>query len=379
MDYLTENFTASRLAPKRNLRLPVTISYQSKEKFTPPKICGGALYKVKPGISVNAYCESDLTLRCLNDSEKFVKGVFGIGSEGVLIESKAGRIFRLSVPDLRMQEEFDLGILHSCRAVYLDGFHIVMFREERSRSYPLKVGRKSLGESKFDWCFAPDKSLSSFSVSDDKKLVVVTDSSGGVAALDIESGAELWKRSLEELGVLTQSELSQGTEISAVRDNPHLFGSTIILGFMSRYLIGIDINTGDLKWKRMTNSSISYTTVDTQGRQYFLAAYDGPPTLMIVDGETGDCINELELDLQPEVKEKFTSSVYSDVTVTHFWGVSGKGLLYAINLETGEMDWYYDLQGNVSQNPFIICNNRLYISTLTEQFIFEGQGGYIPD
>lgn len=147
-------------------------------------------------------------------------------------------------------------------------------------------------------------------------------------------------------------------------------------------MVGIDLHTGKLKWRRkFIAEDLAYTTVSDDGRQYYLVHTSGSKETVLyeIDCMTGESINELQVELDDKTKKKFSSSVYSDVTDTHFWGVTSLGLLYAINLATGAMDWRYELKGALTGSPFFICNNRLYIVTHTEQFIFEGAGGYIVD
>lgn len=380
MDYLTQNFTPERILPIRKLAFPLVV-HSNNEVLTQPVICGGNIYREKAGVCINVYEERDLTLKDSNDKKSVVKGVFGLNEKSMLSETKEGKVCEFLSSDLSLLGEFDLGVIHTARTVSCKQFYILMCRENRSRSFPLKVGRKNVNDDTLLWSFAPNKSLSSFSVAEDKSLVIVTDSSGGIYALDIGTGEVQWQKDVQSLGALTLAELNNSSLGNlSVFDNPHIYNDTIAMGYLFEYMVGIDLHSGELKWKRKFETEVSYTTVDIEGRQHYLSSNSRASTLFIVDSETGESIREFTLDLKTEeIKRKFTSSVYSDVTTTHFWGVSGKGLLYAINLESGEIDWHYDLEGSLSHNPFFICNNRLYISTLTEQFIFEGQGGYVPD
>ena len=153
-----------------------------------------------------------------------------------------------------------------------------------------------------------------------------------------------------------------------------------VYGYVFEYLVGVEAATGELRWKRRTTAEVSWTACDADGVIYYLAACQGPATLHGVDSHTGETVLEIPVDAESAgVVDTLTSSLYCDVTDTHFWGVSHQSLLYAINLESGAVDWAYDLEGNVTHNPMIICNNRLYVSTFGEQCVVEGRGGFEPE
>ena len=378
MNYLTQDYNPQRITPQHGLCFPLTVS-STNEKFTQAIICNANVYKLKPRVNIHSEDESTFFLRNENTDNSYIKGIFGANSYSLLSETTEGKVVELACDDLKMVGEFDLGVIHTANTISIDGFYILMCRKERSRSFPLQVARKNFKDDSLLWEFKPENVLSTFSVTEDKKFVVVGDSSGCIYLLDIDTGRVLWKQDVKSLGALTLAELNHRELPSlSLHDNLHIYKDTISLGYLFNYMVGIYLHTGELKWKKKIDYGVAYTTVDSNGRQYYLASHSQATTLYVIDCETGESIKEFSIDLSDdEIKSKFSSSVYSDVTTTHFWGVSQAGLLYAINLETGGMDWHYDLDSALVHNPFFICNNRLYITTSTGQFIFEGQGGYI--
>jgi len=382
VDYVTEQFNARRLVPKRELQLPLSVVQQSKDKHTPPKIKDGVLYKIKPRSSFNAYLEENISLVKTNEAKPFIKGTFGYTESSILAETKEGEIVEIDSTSLEINDKFDLGVLQSSLTIVCKGFYIVEYRDVRAHGEPIKIGRKNIHENQLAWGFEPVNTIKSFSVTEDERTVVVTDHRGGISSLDIETGNVLWQKDVDTSGILTDEEIEMKNQrgTGGIADNPHIYQDVLVMGYLFSYMIGLDMATGAVKWKKKSDgSNVGRLTVDDKGRIYYLGAWvrGNPVTLYTIDCLTGESIKETIVDHNEE--DLFDSAVYSDVTSTHFWGVTGPGFLYAINLKTGTIDWTYNLGNGLPHVPMFICNNRLYVQTLTEQFIFEGQGGYIPD
>lgn len=394
MDYVTEQFNEQRLVPSRALKLPLCVVQQNADRHTPPELKNGVLYKIKVGDNLKAYREDDFSLLGKNASKSFIIGGFGYTNDTLLIENEAGEsnICKIKQNTLEVVEEFDLGIIHSLYTFVGKHFYIVACQEKRSWLGNIKLARKNFNENKLAWQFKPADVIKAFSVTEDEDIVIVTDHSGGISALDIETGQVLWQKDVDTIGVLTEEEIEiknqRGT--GKITDNPHIYKDVLVMGYLYNYIIGLDIVTGEVKWKRkFDDSNVGRLTVNDKGVIYFLDAWQkqSPAILYTIDCLTGESIKELTVDREEitlnrggeDFIDQFDSATYSDVTRAHFWGVTSPGLLYAINLETGQIDWHYDLGNGLPHVPMFICNNRLYVQTLTEQFIFEGQGGYIPD
>jgi len=380
MNYLTQNYNPQRITPKHSLRFPLSVS-KINEKLTQPVICEGYVYMSKARFNIHAKDESLFQLHNENNEYSFIKGIFGANSNSFLSEATGGKVVELSCDNLQVLNEFDLGVTHTAKTLSIDDFYILMCRKNRSRNFPLQVARKNFKDNFLLWQFKPENVLSTFSVTEDEKFLVVGDTSGCIYLLDIDTGNVLWQQDVQSLGALTLDELNHRELPSlSLHDNLHISKDTISLGYLFHYIVGIDLYTGKLKWKRRFETGVPNTVVSEDGRQYYLSSTSLQTKLFVMDCYTGESITEFTIDVSDEViKNKIATSRYSDVTTTHYWGVSAKGLLYAINLDTGIMDWHYDLDSALVHNPFFICNNRLYITTSAGQFIFEGQGGYIVD
>ena len=159
------------------------------------------------------------------------------------------------------------------------------------------------------------------------------------------------------------------------------------------YFIGINLQRRDIKWVTEL-----YATVK------FIGQWDGGivaivdwQRLAIVDSLTGEV--KKDIAIQGDIMKRILGETFNvtklDITDTHLWAAWGteftsgpKGIITAINLETGVIDWYEEFDHIVPQfGQFFICNNRLYFSTLgpglespeRRNYVLEGEGGYIPD
>jgi outer membrane protein assembly factor BamB len=112
--------------------------------------------------------------------------------------------------------------------------------------------------------------------------------------------------------------------------------------------------------------------------------------LIELEAATGRLLQRLEVkapegDLQKHIIDPFEKEISfgrerpCDVTETHYLTSFDGGLIMAINLKTGIVDWHTTLPTGMPTSTFFVLNNRFYVSTGMSSYIFEGEGGYIPD
>jgi len=383
MDYITEEFNGMRIVPERKLELPLNIIYQSKDRYTSFKIYKGVLYRAKSRQSLHAYNERDLSLIATNETKPFIAGLFGFSNNTMLCPTKNGKTCEIDTNNLNVLTELDLGVIFNSQTVVYHDFSLLTYRDDVTTRGHIKLGWKNNNENKLDWSFESDRVIKCFAINEDKSKVGLIETDGTITVLDALTGNTLWSKDVDNLGVLSTEELEWKTTrgLGAIANSLHIYRDQIICGYPYSYLISIDLLTGKLLWKRKNNTETLRLTVTDKGFVYYVDNYytkSETPKLLSVDCITGETSKEFELDIDEKTRELFDAS-YSDVTTTHFWGASSKGFLYAINLKTGEIDWQYHLGFGMPGIPFFICNNRLYIRRVTEDFIFEGQGGYISD
>jgi outer membrane protein assembly factor BamB len=194
-----------------------------------------------------------------------------------------------------------------------------------------------------------------------------------VSCLDLNSGAVCWQRRPVELG------LSWGVSYAGMRVNvyPHLFQGMVIVTMPGQKIVALALSDGGLAWQWSAASDAdpySYHPCVTEDGEIFHIA-DG--SLYRIEAVTGEGEEVGRITLNGGAPGFEVHAAFCDVTTTHVWGVTHLGVLYAVNRETAVIDWLTDLGAQYSLgHPFVLCNNRIYIETIEDQFVIHGGGGY---
>ena len=242
------------------------------------------------------------------------------------------------------------------------------------------IARRENDKCKSTWEFTPESAMHYFGADNDK--LIIQESSGQIHALDINTGKIFWSRTIDEFNLLTPEEKQRSLTADA-KDYPHILGDVIVLGSKAGYLIAVNLQNGELLWKHNLVGGSAFPAVTEDGKVYKFADFYAGTSVTVIDAYTGDVIKQLDVKKQAEdlgIYDLLSSQSYCDVTDTHFWGTTLKGLLFAVNLETGNIDFHHVLGDTIPiGDPFVICNNRLYMATMNHLITFEGEGGYMPD
>lgn len=194
MNFCMFDYGVNRITPIKSLSLPLEVRYKSNEKFTPPQIWNGQLYRIKARKFVELYCEISFESLQLNECEPYISGAFGFSEATFLVESKKGKICELSTTDGLNVAEFDLDVINSPKSIRVRDYYILMFQKDRAMVNSIGIGRKSDGDSKFSWKFQPTSTASGFALADDNKTLIVAEYKGGITALDVDTGSILWQK-----------------------------------------------------------------------------------------------------------------------------------------------------------------------------------------
>jgi len=383
MNYLTVFFNERRIVPARSLRVPLC-EINNEARICPlPLIYEGGIYTADKKNGLRARNEQTFEIARTADIEFQRAGIFAAGLTGMCVRSSSGNFHRVTWDTMDSEEicadspYFWNGHDTFSRA----GFSILDSKEGEGLRAPKYITRKELDECASTWEFKPDVPRTGFGASDD--FVVVQDVNGKIYVLDITTGEAIWSKSTEALGVLTADEIEMRDKGSA-RDYPHIIDGIIVVGSHLGYLLGIELETGNLLWKKKINSSASYPCVTEKGELYKLTGEWGQSATMLkLNASSGEIIEEIDLTsdmIELGLTNLLRDQVYGDVTETHFWGTTTHGLLFAVNLSTGKIDWHNIFDERIPfHDHFVICNNRLYMTTMNQLITFEGAGGYIKD
>lgn len=369
--YQTEDYDASRLTPDHELNIPLT-KLDFGKKIPIPSISSNHLYAIEARKRVNCLDVNSLDYITVNDGLSPIKGITDT-EFGLFTMQDDNRAYLLDKATLHVTHELPNFIEYSTKTVSTSKGLLVIKRND-DRRYWIAL----LDANRVKWEVPIFHVISSFAVSNSK--VTVTDTKGGILCVNLVDGEVIWNKTLNSIGVLTESEISSLGRYS-LTDNPHIFRNKIVMRYISDYLIGVCLDSGNVDWKVKINSSMNYTSVSNDGVLYSFkkGRAEEESEIIIIDSSNGEITRKVSIMSDKSTKSKIVGTIYSDVTSTHFWGLTKDGFLYAINLTNATLDWSYDLGSIPGRNPFFICSNRLFVQTVSEFFIFEGVGGHMNE
>ena len=362
-------FSVERIVPERSLTLPLTRKAEYPKTTALPFIMDGKL--INAALDEGVYCLDENSFSntdWIYKDEGIDAGVFCCGKESVLgcrFEDNAN--IRI---DLKTRESRVFVNSPYSRTDYSLSYN------DRYLLYKKGGGIAAVKYLDFEylWSFkSPTAAPQRYAIDQAQHRVIVLDSDSNMACLDFEDGRVIWSKTADELGVLDLEHNLIGSSSA-----PHIYGNVIIAGSTNLYIIGVNINDGELLWKTRLKGDANYPCVTTDGKIYKVSGN----YYTELDAESGEI--ETEQELRPPNLDANRNidlgSAFCDVTTTHVWGITTQGLLYAVNKETAQIDWH-DVLGSPFQlgASIIICNNRLYIKTLNSVLIYEGEGCYRID
>jgi outer membrane protein assembly factor BamB len=419
MNYLVNEFSSDRILPRRKLQLPLRLigdrrAYQFVNGF-------GIEYTSKSGIEI--FDEQTLMDFLLIPELKGIYGAHGFTKTKYLVTDNEGN---LSVYHYNNPSPIDFiessglyGLMGETH--WIDDMHTVHMHGTEGYRRGVQ-GDKGIclfdwNKHEIVWKSKPEAKFGFGHAIGGGKLIYQDQSSDGkgiVYCLDINTGKESWRKHPLEMLALSDEErdfYNRGI-IGAVFGNPRIFENLVIIGMYFHMIIALDIESGDKVWEyRLTSDrerngkplhymSTPYGAAVTEtGKVYrlesadFNCGYDKRCHLLFLielDARTGKLLRRLEIkapegDLHEHIIESyekdfdFGRETYCDITETHYFTCFGSGPILAINLKTGIVDWHITLPTGSVRGQLLVLNNRLYTSSGRVHYIFEGEGGYIPD
>ena len=206
-----------------------------------------------------------------------------------------------------------------------------------------------------------------------KDIVGTRLASTTISAENINSLEVAWEYSVEEVGLF-----------GAWTSNPIIQGDTVYVQDLACNVHALDRNTGELKWStKYSVPSVGPNGIAVAYGKVFGAA--GMTALAYcLDAETGE---ELwSLDMTPNQRERVdgTPSVYDNTvyfSTTPSYSGGARGILYALDCETGAVLWYWDtLENNAWNAPRLNAGGGLWytVSFDEEGNLYFGTGNASP-
>lgn len=400
MNYLTKHFNHRRISPQHRIAVPLVL-VKELPKGAIPSIWQERIYRYEAeNKKIVVYSEETVNELARNDKKYFIKGVNFFVESKCWVSSRAEtdsnrqRVSELNAETLDILQEVSSSLSLHNDDFLVDGVVITTYEEvieRRPRYFPVAVNRQT-GE--IVWTHNDYSGVSHKAATD--KILVLISFECQVTALNIHTGELLWQVTPLDFDILTEEEQGWWREKPGTAQNSlHIYNNQVIIGLPGRKLVALDVNTGETLWHYRHDMSFIQTVVDWRGRLYSLSSeiysretgryIEERPMLTIFDLNTRQIIHQHEITTKPKKLAKLLAPCHqADVTETHYIGLTVYGLLIAVNLETGKIDWQYNLEGNSTHGiGLFVCNNRVYAQVLRgfdpHNFIFEGEGGYIQD
>ena len=334
-----------------------------------PAVIDDKVYLIAVMEGITALDGKDLSLQLKSEKYKPVKGI-SVTPEAIFIENEDGKSYLLDKETLEEKKELLDGICFTKSSTCINGVCYTLRKMGEGVIAPTVLAALSCDDWQVLWEFKPRKSILGFAVTTDQ--LVLVDHRGSIYCLDPLSGSVLWDKTVDELGVLSADELEHAGGLK-LSDHPHIHNDTVSIAYLYNYVIGLELRSGDLKWKRKYDDVIPYTTVTDSGLVYVYTPHNQSQcsTISVICSNTGSIKSEIQVKNDANPDERFDGMAFTDVTESHFWTLSYQGTISAINLESGVIDWEYEIKDHVTHNPFFISNNRLYVSTKSELSLFE--------
>ena len=182
----------------------------------------------------------------------------------------------------------------------------------------------------------PLQSYSTCSPGFHRGLIIAGDWSNRLLAMDAVSGTICWDVELEDAGQIYGS--------------PTFIGHSMIVGTGGRYLYSIDLDTGNVRWKKRVGKILN--SCATNGKKLYFANEQG--RFFCIDASTGDDLWHFQ---SPVLAFGCTPLLYNNVV---YFGTEiantnrnrsfkNRPAIRACNADTGELIWEHHLPNSFSE------------------------------
>lgn len=415
MNYIVKEFNSLRLLPARKLRLPLKqISDRNVSSIVNGKCVisnnriGVTLFDEKTNIDILKYHTPE-SYYCSH----------GYSINGFLITDNNGTIYSYEYNNpepTSFIENIGIYFLNG-ESHWVDDSHSIHMYGSGGVKRDRIIGDKYIclfdwSKKEIVWKVKPEANIFGYAVGQGKLVYQAGMDDGRVYCLDVLTGETCWVKSPNDIVVYSDEENERYDRWQkAISGNPSIYENLVIVGMPFFRIVAIDIVSGEKAWEyKLSWDKYSEPLFSIQSRPYEMAVtecgrvyriesadvvcgYDKHCNrlfLIELDATTGNLIHRLEImapegDLQSSILDSlkkemtFGQERYCDVSDSHYLTSFEGGLIMAVNLKTGVVDWHTILPTGTPFGPFFILNNRFYISTGRNSYVFEGDGGYIPD
>ncbi len=184
--------------------------------------------------------------------------------------------------------------------------------------------------------------------------IYVTDASGHIYALDLETRAVRWRYPVE-------GERDKGIELKAIYGRPVVAGDTLYVGAYDGFLYAINTKTGEQRWRYDTGSPIVGGAL-ADGQNVYVGSGDG--WVYALDDSAGGTTPVLRW------KQPTEGSIWSQPVEVNgvVYVTSMDGKMYALDAATGQTRWAqpFAASGGIPTTP-LVSDGDLLVGALDKR------------
>jgi len=276
-------------------------------------------------------------------------------SGDTLVTRRGGKIFVLdsSTGELRGSQStpaFDLASA-ALRGNVLYGIYL----DEEDADEPIYCFAYDLERADFLWrhrILRPPKVLTM-----SEQQIFISDNRGSFTCLSAETGSEIWRNSLKEIGKFT--DIDQTIRSGDVTGIPLLWGNMVIVPVEGYHVLAFNQASGEIDWSQR---------IDIDDPRSVVCSPEG--ILIVVDCEicinldvtSGRILSQMNIDAAVR-SQGGPLLTQSDVTNGYlYFSTINKGILVALDRQSGEIPWSFKCAAPVPiANAPVVVDGRLYL------------------
>ena len=207
------------------------------------------------------------------------------------------------------------------------------------------------------------------------QTIVLVDKARSFYSWDAYTGEVRFRKTAEELGIAELNVNALG-QTAPLTGKVHIYDNLAIHGGVGAHMVAVDIFTGELCWCVDLGGGGRGSVVTEDG---VVCAVTGG-TYYELDACTGAIAKALPVPEPEDMDVLGIGAISADVTTTHYWGAADRGALYAVNRETGEIDWWWqDPEWGDAHFDVVVWDGALFAYGVSldgkqRTYVFEPEG-----
>lgn len=230
-----------------------------------------------------------------------------------------------------------------------------IYVDEESPAEPIFCFAYELDRQKFLWKKEIERIPKWLTASD--QSLFLSDKKGHFSSLTLAEGKQNWTVSVQELGAFT--DVDKSVRKGDVTGVPLLWHDLVIVPIEGYRVAAFDQATGDERWSQeLAIEDPNNLACSSEG----VICVVNAETFVSLEADTGRITSELNIAAELRT---YGGPLLTQIDVTDryvFFSTIKKGILVALNRETGSIPWTFKCEGIVPiNNAPVVVNGRLYL------------------